>query len=73
MDFCGMNLHRFRGGQYEYPYFPVGLSTSTPHNILSKPLAVSHITIAETINSGEKMNPVAMTITSSRGEYWPSL
>ena len=31
----------YRGGQSIYPCFPRVLLTSTPHNILSKPLAAS--------------------------------
>ena len=34
---------------------------------------LSHITIVDTIDSGERgMNPVAMTIINRRKEYWPS-
>ena len=34
---------------------------------------ISHITIVETTDSGERgMNPVAMTIINPRKEYWPS-
>ena len=32
-------FHLYRGGQCTYPCFPGVLLTSTPHNILSKPLA----------------------------------
>ena len=57
--------------QCTYPYFPGVLLTSTPHNILSKPLAAfphNHCQI-----SGERgMNAVAMTIINPRKEYWSS-
>ena len=34
---------------------------------------LSHITIVDTTDSGERgMNPVAMTIINPRKEYWPS-
>ena len=47
--------------------------TGTRHSILSKPLAASHITNVETMNSGKRgMNHVAMTIINPRKEYWPS-
>ena len=46
---------------------------SSPHNILSKLLVFSHITIVKTMDSGERgMNPVTMTVTKPRKEYWPS-
>ena len=49
------------GGKGTYPCFPVVLIISTPHNILSMPLAAfSHV---ETMDSCERgMIPVAMTI-----------
>ena len=44
--------------QCTYPCFPGVLLTSTLHNILSKPLAASHITIVKTKESGDRgMNP----------------
>ena len=47
--------------------------TSALHNILSKPLLLSHITIVETTDSGERaMNPVAMIIINPWKEYWLS-
>ena len=61
------------GGRCAYPCFPGVLVTSTPHNILSNPLAASYITIFETTDSGERgMNPVAMIIITPQKEYWPS-
>jgi hypothetical protein len=63
----------YRGSQCTYPCFPEVILTSTLHNILSKPLAASHITIVETMDScGRGMNPVAMIIINPRKEYWPS-
>ena len=61
------------GGKCTYPCFPGVLLTSTPHNILSKPLAAFHLTIVETKDNSERgMNPVAMRIVNPRKEYWPS-
>ena len=46
--------------------------SSTPHYILSKQLAVFHITIIETMASGERgMNYVAMVYHQSSEKYWP--
>ena len=59
-------------GQCTYLFFPGVLLTTSPHDILSKPL--SHITIVETMDDGESgMNPVVMTIINPRKYYWPSL
>ena len=54
--------------------FPGVLFTSTPPNTFSKPLAASHITTVETMDSGERgVDPVPMTIIiDPRKEYWPS-
>ena len=61
----------YRLGQCTYPYFPGFLLTTTPHNILSEPLAAS--TILETMDSGERgMNHITMTIINPGKEYWPS-
>ena len=47
--------------------------TGTPHNIFPSHWLLSHITIVETTDSGERgMNPVAMTVINPRKEYWPS-
>ena len=63
----------YRGSQCTYPCFPGVHLTSTLHNFLSKPLTLSHITIVETTDKGERgMNPVTMTIINPRKEYWPS-
>ena len=59
--------------QCTYPCFPGVLLTSTPHNILSKPLVFSQITSVKTMDSTETgMNPVTMTIINPRKQYWPS-
>ena len=65
-------LHR--GGQCTYPFFPGVLLTSSPYNILSKPLtAFPHVTVDETTDSIERgMNPLAMTLINPLKEYWPS-
>ena len=61
----------YRGGQCTNPCFPGVLLTSTPHNILSKPLAAFHKTIVETMDSSERGKiPAAMTILNPRKEYW---
>ena len=44
-------LQLYRSGQCTYPCFPGVLLTSTQHNTVSKLL--SHITIVETMDSGE--------------------
>ena len=63
----------YRGGQCTYQCFLGVLLTSTLRNILSKHWLLSHITIVETTDSDEKgMNPVTMTKTNPRKEYWPS-
>ena len=63
----------YHGSQCTNPWFPSVLLTCTLHNILFKPLVLSHITMVETTDSGERgMNPVAMTIINPRKEYWPS-
>ena len=63
----------YRSGQCTYSCFPGVLLISDLHSILSKPLAVSHTTIVETMDSSEReMNPVAMTIINPRRVYWPS-
>ena len=50
-----ISFQLYSGGQYTYPCFPEIRFTSTLHNILS------HITIFETMDSGERgMNPVGM-------------
>ena len=65
MSFQSFQL--YCGGQCIYPCFPGVLLTSTPHNILSKPLA------AFPLNSRESgMNPVAMTIINPGKELWPT-
>ena len=62
-----------RGSQCTYPCFPGVLLTSTPHNIFSSHWLLSHITLVDTTDSGERgMNPVLMTVISFRIEYWPS-
>ena len=59
-----------RGSHCTYPCFPGILLTSSPHNILSKPLSALHITIVDTTDSGERgMNPVSMTLISPWKEY----
>ena len=61
------------GDQCTYPCFSGILLTSTPSNILSKPIVAFHITIVETKGSSEKgMNPVAMTIINPQIENWLS-
>ena len=61
-------------GHCPYPYFPAILITSTPHNILSKPLAAFPHNHRRTMDSIERrMNPVAMTIINPRKDYWPTL
>ena len=59
----------YRGDQCTYPCFPGILRTIFfPSHWL-----LSHITIIETTDSGEKgMNTVATTIINPRKEYWPS-
>ena len=59
----------YRSGQCTYPCFPGVLLTSTPHNILSKPLAAFQHNHCR--NNGG-MNPVAMTIINPRKENWPN-
>ena len=63
-----MVFYLYRGGQCTYLCFPGVIFTSTPHNILSKPLAAfphSHCP-----DNGEReMNPVAMIIISPGKEY----
>ena len=55
------------GGKCTYPCFPGVVLITTSHWLLS------HITIVETVDSGERgMDPVAMTIINPRKEYWPS-
>ena len=58
-------------GQCTDPCFPGVLLTSTPHNILSKPLAAFPLNHCQN-NSEKGMNPVAMTITNPWKEYWLS-
>ena len=66
-------LHLYCGIQCTYPCFSGVLLTSSPYNILSKPLAAFHITIVETTDSSERgINPVAMTIINPWKEYLPS-
>ena len=61
------------GSQCTYPCFPGVLLTSTPHNILSKPLTAFPQNHCETTDRGERgMNPVAMTIINPLKGYWPS-
>ena len=56
-----------------YRCFPGILLTSTPHNILSNPLAAFPHNHCRNTDSGERgMNLVAMTIYNPRKEYWPS-
>ena len=63
----------YHGSPCTYPCFPGVLLPSTPHNILSKPLAAFPCTIFKTMDSGESgMNPVAITIINPQREYWPS-
>ena len=65
----------FRGGQCTYRCFPGVLLTNTPRIILSKPLAAfqHNHRYNITMDSGKRgMNPVAMTITNPRKEYWQS-
>ena len=53
----------YHGRQCTYTRFPGILLTSTPHNILSKPLAAFPIPIVETKDSSEiGMNPVAVKL-----------
>ena len=66
-------IQLYRGGQCTYPCFPGVLLTNTTHNILATGSLLSHITIVEATDSGERgMNPVAMTISNPRKEYWRS-
>ena len=60
------------GGQCTYPCFPGVVLTSTPHNILSKPLAAFPHNHCRNNGRGERgMNPVSMPIVNPRKEYWP--
>ena len=59
------------GGQCTYSCFPGVLLTSTPHNIISKPLAAFPHNHCR--NGGERgMNTVAVTIINPRKQYWLS-
>ena len=61
----------YDGSQRTYPCFPGVLLTNTLHNIHSKPLAASHVTIVETMGSSERgMNPIAVTLINPGKEYW---
>ena len=65
-----LQLHR--GGQYTYPCIPGVLLTDTSHRLIFFPShwLLSHVTIIETTDSGERgMNPVAMSIINPRKEY----
>ena len=67
------NIQLYRGDQCTYPCFPGVLLTSTSHNIPSKPLVLSHITIVETTDSGERgIKLVAMSIINPWRECWLS-
>ena len=61
----------YLGDQCTYPCFPGFLLTSTiffPSHWL-----LSHISIVETTNSGERgINPVTMIMINPLKEYWPS-
>ena len=60
----------YHGGQCTNPCFPRILLNSTPHNILSKPLAsFPHY---HCCNNGQRweMNPVTMTIINPGKKYW---
>ena len=64
--------HLYHGGQFTYPCFPWVLCTSTPHNILSKPLTALPRNHCRNSGQGwERNNPVAMTIINPLKEYWP--
>ena len=66
-------LHVCYGGQCTYPCFPAVLLINTPYSTLRSHCLLSHITIVEPMDSGERgMNPVAMTIINSQREYWLS-
>ena len=62
-------------GQCTCPCLPGDLFTSTPHNILSKPMAIFHIIVVKTMDRNEEggMNPAATTIVNPRKECWPNL
>ena len=63
----------YRGGQCTSPYFPGVLLTSTPHNILSKPMAAfPHNHCRKNRQQWERTDPVAMTIMNPQKGYWPS-
>ena len=63
----------YRDGKCTYPCFPGALSPVLPTIFFPSHWLLSHITIVETTDSGERgMNPVAMTIIIPRKEYWPS-
>ena len=60
----------YHDGECTYPCLPGVFLTSTPHNILFKPLAAFPHNDFRTMNSGERgMNPVAMTIINPWKKY----
>ena len=61
-------------GQCIHLCFPGVLLTSTPHSILSKPLAAyPHKTVVKTMDSLKRgINPVTTTIINLKKEYLPS-
>ena len=66
-------FHLHPSGQCTYLCFPWVLLTSTPHNVLSMPLATFPLTHCQKMDNGERgMNPGAMTISNPQKEYWPS-
>ena len=65
----------YLGGQCTYPCFPGVLLASTPHNILPSHWLLSHITIVDTMDGGERgMNPVVMNKSNINPwkKYWLS-
>ena len=52
MPFSTFQLYHV--GQCTYPCFPGVIFNSTPHNILSKTLAASHMTIVKAMDCGER-------------------
>ena len=44
----------YHSGKCTYSCFPGVVLNSTPHNIISKPLAAFHVTTVETTDSGER-------------------
>ena len=61
------------GGQCTYLCFPTVLLTVIRTLFFPGHWLISHISIVETTNSGERgMNPVAMTTINPRKECWPS-